>query len=75
MAPREDPGDKAVCGRFNRTSQDEFVALGNAYADCAVFNGKPREWLSEYAFQRAHAALGYRRPIEVACPGHQPLPM
>jgi transposase InsO family protein len=69
------PKDNAICERFNRTLQEEFIAFGNAYAHVPKFNGKLTEWLIEYNFHRPHMALGYRRPIEVACPGHQALPM
>ncbi len=60
------PKDNAVCERFNRTLQDEFIADGNAHSDPVVFNRKLTDWLIEYDFHRPHAALGYRRPIEVA---------
>jgi transposase InsO family protein len=69
------PKDNAICERFNRTIQEEFIGLGNAYADPAEFNVRLTDWLIEYNFHRPHAALGYRRPIEVACPRNQVLPM
>jgi hypothetical protein len=31
----------------------------------ATFNVKLTAWLVEYDFHRLHAALGYRRPIEI----------
>ena len=32
------PKDNAVDERFNRTLEDEFIALGNMTTDIAVFN-------------------------------------
>lgn len=69
------PKDNAVCERFNRTIQEEFVGRGNGYTDPMVFNQKLTNWLIEYNFQRPHAALGYRKPIEIACPDPKALPM
>lgn len=69
------PKDNAVCERFNRTIQEEFIGRGNLYTDPAIFNHKLTEWLVEYDFHRPHAALGYKRPIEIACPDHQVLPI
>ena len=69
------PKDNAICERFNRTIQEEFIALGNAYSDPIVFNQKLTEWLIEYNFVRPHTALGYRRPIQIACPPDNALPM
>lgn len=61
------PKDNAVCERFNRTLQEEFIGRGNGCSDVQLFNRKLTEWLVEYDFHRPHAALGYRRPIEIAC--------
>jgi transposase InsO family protein len=58
------PTDNPFDERFNRTLQDEFVAMGNLTADCAVFNRKLTEWLIEYNFKRPHQALGYSVPVE-----------
>jgi len=58
------PTDNPVDERFNRTLQDEFIALGNLTADCAVFNRKLTDWLIEYNFRRPHQALGYEVPVE-----------
>lgn len=58
------PTDNPVDERFNRTLQDEFIALGNMTADCTVFNRKLTEWLIEYNFKRPHQALGYEVPVE-----------
>lgn len=69
------PKDNAVCERFNRTIQEEFIGRGNGYEDPAIFNTKLTEWLIEYDFHRPHAALGYRRPIEIACKDGKVLPI
>lgn len=69
------PKDNAVCERFNRTLQEEFIGCGNAYTDPAVFNRKLTDWLIEYDFHRPHAALGYLRPIEIARRGGKVLPI
>ena len=69
------PKDNAICERFNRTLQEEFINAGNATADVDRFNHNLSKWLIEYDFHRPHAALGYRRPIEVACPDPKALPI
>lgn len=69
------PKDNAVCERFNRTLKEEFISRGNAHTDSLTFNQKLAEWLIEYDFRRPHAALGYKRPIEVACADAKALPM
>lgn len=69
------PKDNAVCERFNRTMQEEFIQQGNAEPDPAVFNQKLTDWLIEYDFHRPHAALGYRRPIDMACRDPKVLPI
>ncbi len=69
------PKDNAILERFNRTIQEEFIAQGNAYADPVEFNRRLTEWLIEYDFNRPHAALGYRRSIEIACQDEKALPM
>lgn len=58
------PTDNSFDERFNRTLQDEFIALGNLTSDCTAFNRKLTGWLIEYNFKRPHQALGYQRPIE-----------
>ena len=58
------PTDNPFDERFNRTLQDEFIALGNMTADCAVFNTRLTDWLIEYNFKRPHQALGYEVPVE-----------
>jgi transposase InsO family protein len=69
------PKDNAVCERFNRTLQDEFISQGNACADLKIFNRRLTDWLIEYDFHRPHAALGYKRPIEIAFRDGKPLPI
>ena len=58
------PTDNSVDERFNRTLQDEFIALGNMTTDCAVFNRKLTDWLIEYNFKRPHQSLAYEVPVE-----------
>jgi transposase InsO family protein len=58
------PTDNPFDERFNRTVQDEFIAMGNMTTDCAVFNRRLTEWLIEYNFKRPHQALGYQVPVE-----------
>ena len=58
------PTDNAVNERFNRTLEDEFIALGNMTSDCDFFNRKLTEWLIEYNFKRPHQALAYMTPME-----------
>ena len=58
------PTDNPVDERFNRTLNDEFIAMGNMTADCEVFNKRLTDWLVEYNFKRPHQALGYETPVE-----------
>jgi transposase InsO family protein len=58
--PKDNPNNE----RFNRTLQEEFIALGNYHSDPQVFNRKLTEWLIEYNFHRPHAALNYQTPLE-----------
>lgn len=69
------PKDNAVCERFNRTLQEEFISLGNGCSDVHIFNRKLADWLIEYDFNRPHAALGYKRPIEIAAQAGEVLPI
>lgn len=69
------PKDNAVCERFNRTLQDEFVAFGNMTTDIPEFNRRLTEWLVEYNFRRPHQALGYLPPISFTFKYHKVLPM
>ncbi len=57
------PKDNAFDERFNRTLQDEFIALGHLTSDCGIFNRELTEWLVEYNFHRPHQSLGYLTPI------------
>lgn len=58
------PKDNPECERFNRTLQEEFIALGNMTEDINIFNRNLTEWLIEYNFNRPHQTLGYLTPIE-----------
>jgi transposase InsO family protein len=58
------PTDNPFDERFNRTMQDEFIAMGNLNSDCAAFNRKLTHWLIEYNFKRPHQALSYAVPVE-----------
>jgi transposase InsO family protein len=58
------PKDNPVNERFNRTLQDEFVAMGHLTDDTARFNKELTEWLIEYTFVRPHQSLGYQTPWE-----------
>ena len=58
------PTDNPVNERFNRTLQEEFIALGNMTSDCDSFNRRLTEWLIEYNFKRPHETLAYMTPIE-----------
>ena len=69
------PKDNAVNERFNRTIQEEFVALGNMTDDAGLFNQKLTEWLIEYNFRRPHQTLGYMPPINFHYKHHKVLPM
>lgn len=55
--------DNAVCERFNRTLQEEFIQLGNYTNNPEVFNRYLTDWLIEYNFHRPHASLNYETPI------------
>lgn len=69
------PKDNAFDERFNRTLQDEFIALGHLTSDCAIFNKNLTEWLIEYNFHRPHQSLGYDTPINFHYKYHKVLPM
>ena len=57
------PKDNAANERFNRTLQDEFIAMGHMTIEPQEFNRQLTEWLIEYNFKRPHQALGYSTPI------------
>jgi transposase InsO family protein len=69
------PKDNAVNERFNRTVQDEFLAMGNLTADTVAFNRRLTEWLVEYNFRRPHQSLNYMPPISFTFKYHKVLPM
>lgn len=69
------PKDNAVNERFNRTLEDEFLAMGNLTADTVRFNTTLTEWLVEYNFRRPHQTLGYLPPINFHFKYHKVLPM
>jgi len=69
------PKDNAFDERFNRTLQEEFIALGNRHSDLDVFNRKLTEWLVEYNFHRPHQSLGYETPINFQNHYYKLLPM
>ena len=58
------PQDNSECERFNRTLQEEFIALGNMTEDINIFNRNLTNWLIEYNFNRPHQTLDYLTPIE-----------
>jgi transposase InsO family protein len=58
------PKDNPECERFNRTLQEEFIALGNMTEDINIFNRNLTDWLIEYNFNRPHQTLDYLTPIE-----------
>jgi len=69
------PKDNAVNERFNKTLQEEFIALGNMTDDIKCFNQKLTEWLIHYKFQRPHQSLDYMSPINFSYKYHKVLPM
>lgn len=69
------PKDNAVNERFNRTLEDEFLAMGHLAADTIQFNQTLTEWLVEYNFRRPHQTLGYLPPINFHFKYHKVLPM
>ena len=69
------PKDNPFNERFNRTLQDEFLALGHLTADTDRFNREVTEWLIEYAFVRPHQSLGYDTPWEYYSKAAKLLPM
>ena len=56
------PTDNPFNERFNRTLQEEFVALGHLTNDTERFNAELLPWLIEYNFVRPHQSLGYATP-------------
>ena len=59
------PKDNAVLERFNRTIQEEFVAMTEAdplFVD--DFNNALTDWLIEYNYHRPHKTLDYQSPLQ-----------
>ena len=69
------PKDNAVNERFNKTLQEEFIALGNMTGDIQCFNRKLTEWLIHYNFERPHQTLDYMSPINFTYKYYKVLPM
>jgi len=69
------PTDNPVNERFNRSLEDEFLALGNFNPDPIQFNQKLTEWLIEFVFVRPHEALGYDTPWQFYQKINKVLPM
>jgi len=69
------PKDNAVNERFNRTIQEEFLALGNMTIDTDEVNRRMTEWLIEYNFRRPHYALKNMPPMNFSFKYHKVLPM
>ncbi len=58
------PKDNAVLERFNRTIQEEFVAMTEQDPlFIPDFNNALTEWLIEYNYHRPHQALDYKSPL------------
>jgi len=69
------PKDNSFDERFNRTLEDEFIALGHLTNDCAIFNKELTGWLIEYNFNRPHQTLQYLTPIQFETNYSKVLPM
>lgn len=69
------PKDNAFDERFNRTLEDEFIALGHLTSDCDIFNKELTEWLIEYNFYRPHQTLDYETPLSFTNQYLKVLPM
>lgn len=69
------PKDNARLERFNRTLQEEFMALSDTATTMEEFNHLLTEWLILYNFKRPHQSLAYMTPIEYAGTIPKPLPM
>ena len=58
------PKDNAVLERFNRTIQEEFVAMTEQDPLFVNdFNNALTDWLIEYNFHRPHQTLDYQSPL------------
>jgi transposase InsO family protein len=58
------PKDKPQIERFNRTIQEEFIAMGNSYLPTDEFNRRLIAWIIDYNFHRPHQSLRYLAPLE-----------
>jgi len=70
------PKDNAALERFNRTIQEEWLAVSEMGLDELVeANRDLTEWLVEYNFRRPHQSLDYQTPIEYATLNYPLSPM
>lgn len=70
------PKDNAALERFNRTIQEEWLAVSEVGLDeLAEANHDLTDWLVEYNFQRPHQSLAYQTPIEYATLNYPLSPM
>ncbi len=70
------PKDNAALERFNRTVQEEWLAVSETGLDCIdEANHDMTEWLFNYNFQRPHQSLAYLTPIEYATLNYPLSPM
>ena len=59
------PQMNAICERFNRTIQEEFVNYNTQdLINPKIFNQKLSNWLYWYNCERDHHSLGYNTPME-----------
>ena len=61
------PKMNAVCERFNRTLQEQFVDYREIllFDDLALFNERLADWLVKYNSARPHKGLGLKTPVQV----------
>ena len=70
------PKDNAALERFNRTIQEEWLAVSKVGLDePGEANRDLTEWLVEYNFQRPHQSLAYQTPVEYATLNYPLSPM
>ncbi len=70
------PKDNAALERFNRTIQEEWLAVSEVgLDDTQEANGDLTEWLVSYNFERPHQSLAYLTPIEYATSNYPLSPM
>lgn len=58
------PKDKPQIERFNRTIQEEFIAMGNGYLPIDECNRRLIAWIIDDNFHRPHQSLRYLSPLE-----------